>query len=711
MTVNSTAGLSSSGTRLYYANHGDIGFIEVANVKSTPEMGIQPQQLETTNLGDETQHYDLGMNNTALLAFSVIYKGPEWNTIYTKSGNRQVYDWKIVYPDGMYITFSGPFVITLAGLDINTAAAYTLSISPADVPLFHKSDGTTIETGGGDDTMSYRPMFTKTFASIDEMNAYDDVQGSIVQGDFVLIGGTSADRGKVFFYNGKGFTYFASIIGPQGDKGDRGEPGANTRMMGKVDKLPALAQEGQCFFVGTELYSWTNGVWVDLGNFVGGKGDTGAKGATGDSAYQVAVAGGYTGTVEEWLASLKGDTGDKGATGDSAYQVAVSGGYTGTEVDWLASLKGEKGDTGPTGAGLNLVGTVAAVADLPVDQPDGTGYLVAGELYTSTDGKWTDVGRLQGADGKSAYQVATGAGYVGTEAQWLRTLVGPKGPAQDLSGYATNDDVIKASNAANMYTDNKIEDANRTTHLADKTNLNDVVENGLYSAGASTNGITNTPDGYYGWFELEVENLDNSKSNGVQKYYDTNSGMGFIRAWNYSNGTKNFTKWSPMVNMGIVHDGANLNDELIPGNYFSMKSVTNGPSFPNGRSYISWIVYSTLDLPQAASYTQIAINQPGDTAVRNFVSGAGWGPWQLIAGGRGLTDNDDLYTLPAGEYIIGGSHPKNAPSPSEPWAIVKVRSWGQLGAKDIDFLDTSYNHYINVYSGANPAWAGWRVAK
>ncbi|HIW70994.1 MAG TPA: hypothetical protein H9875_00055 [Candidatus Levilactobacillus faecigallinarum] len=426
MTVNSAAGLSSSGTRLYYANHGDIGFIEVANVKSTPEMGMQPQQLETTNLGDETQHYDLGMNNTALLAFSIIYKGPEWNTIYAKSGNRQVYDWKIVYPDGMYITFSGPFVITLAGLDINTAAAYTLSISPADVPLFHKSDGTTVETGGGDDTM-YRPMFTKTFASLAEMNAYDDAQGSIVQGDFVLIGGTSSDRGKVFFYNGKGFTYFASIIGPQGDKGDQGEPGANTRMMGKVDKLPALAQEGQCFFVGTELYSWTNGAWVDLGNFVGGKGDTGDKGATGDSAYQVAVAGGYTGTAEEWLASLKGDQGKTGATGDSAYQVAVTGGYTGTETEWLASLKGEKGDTGQTGAGLNLVGTVAAVADLPADQPDGTGYLVAGELYTSTGGKWTDAGRLQGADGKSAYQVAVDAGYVGTEAEWLKTLVGATG--------------------------------------------------------------------------------------------------------------------------------------------------------------------------------------------------------------------------------------------------------------------------------------------
>lgn len=45
----------------------------------------------------------------------------------------------------------------------------------------------------------------------------------------------------------------------------------------------------------------------------------------------------------------KGDKGDKGDPGDSAYEVAVSAGYSGTKEQWLASLKGEKGDTGETG--------------------------------------------------------------------------------------------------------------------------------------------------------------------------------------------------------------------------------------------------------------------------------------------------------------------------------------------------------------------------
>jgi len=35
--------------------------------------------------------------------------------------------------------------------------------------------------------------------------------------------------------------------------------------------------------------------------------------------------------------------------GASAYEVAVAEGYTGTEAEWLASLKGERGDKGDKG--------------------------------------------------------------------------------------------------------------------------------------------------------------------------------------------------------------------------------------------------------------------------------------------------------------------------------------------------------------------------
>ena len=50
-----------------------------------------------------------------------------------------------------------------------------------------------------------------------------------------------------------------------------------------------------------------------------------AKIKNGLSAYELAVSEGYSGTLQEWLASLKGD---------SAYKTAVNAGYKGTESEW-----------------------------------------------------------------------------------------------------------------------------------------------------------------------------------------------------------------------------------------------------------------------------------------------------------------------------------------------------------------------------------------
>ncbi|ALV01581.1 hypothetical protein ABEY01_08360 [Bacillus velezensis] len=58
---------------------------------------------------------------------------------------------------------------------------------------------------------------------------------------------------------------------------------------------------------------------------------------TGKSAYNIAVDNGLSGTVEEWLASLKGEKGSTGAKGllvlpikMEAYELAVQQGFPGT---------------------------------------------------------------------------------------------------------------------------------------------------------------------------------------------------------------------------------------------------------------------------------------------------------------------------------------------------------------------------------------------
>lgn len=98
-----------------------------------------------------------------------------------------------------------------------------------------------------------------------------------------------------------------------------------------------------------QLTSVPFALYSPASNTPGPKGDPGDPGADGDSAYQVWLDEGNTGTEQEFLDSLKGTDGtpgDPGADGDSAYQVWLDAGNTGTEQDFLDSLKGADGNEG-----------------------------------------------------------------------------------------------------------------------------------------------------------------------------------------------------------------------------------------------------------------------------------------------------------------------------------------------------------------------------
>lgn len=73
---------------------------------------------------------------------------------------------------------------------------------------------------------------------------------------------------------------------------------------------------------------------IDIEKYAGNgpKGADGKDGANGLSAYEIAKKNGYTGTEQEWLASLKGATGATGAPGKNG-------------ADGKQGPKGEPGDS------------------------------------------------------------------------------------------------------------------------------------------------------------------------------------------------------------------------------------------------------------------------------------------------------------------------------------------------------------------------------
>lgn len=211
--------------------------------------------------------------------------------------------------------------------------------------------------------------------------------------------------------NGYPGTEQAWLASLKGDKGDTGEPGA-------AGEKGEPGEKGDTGAAGKDGRDGTDGA-------------AGRDGVNGASAYEIAVQHGYGGSETAWLESLhgadgakgdtgaagakgeKGDKGDPGATGaagkdgaagKSAYQIAVASGFDGTEQAWLASLKGdtgvtgakgEKGDPGKDGTDVDLT-PYAKKTDLTSYLPK-SGSVMTGDIDMATNSKDIVVGSHRSA--------------------------------------------------------------------------------------------------------------------------------------------------------------------------------------------------------------------------------------------------------------------------------------------------------------------------
>ncbi len=170
--------------------------------------------------------------------------------------------------------------------------------------------------------------------------------------------------------------------------------------------------------------------------YIGSDGVTGTPGTYGKSAYQLWLDAGNTGTSQEFLDSLVGHGGADGAAGLSAYELWILEDNDGDIDDFFDSLVGGVGPSGSPG---------------PSGAPGATG-LSAYDIYVLNGGEGGVAGFLEslrgpagpagepgqclpgatgaaGANGLSAYDIWKLQGNAGSEALFLLSLIGPSGSA------------------------------------------------------------------------------------------------------------------------------------------------------------------------------------------------------------------------------------------------------------------------------------------
>lgn len=148
-------------------------------------------------------------------------------------------------------------------------------------------------------------------------------------GEYFNYGGLIIEGGESAFFLNDGSSWKKVVFSGAGNKNLTGfKTLTDTSLL--PDEETTLG-----YLINNNLYVWVG----EGGDTAAGKYENCGP-LNGESAYEIAVQQGFSGTEEEWLASLKGEDGEPGADGrqgvdgKSAYEIAVEHGYTGTEEEW-----------------------------------------------------------------------------------------------------------------------------------------------------------------------------------------------------------------------------------------------------------------------------------------------------------------------------------------------------------------------------------------
>lgn len=150
--------------------------------------------------------------------------------------------------------------------------------------------------------------------------------------------GAQGERGIQGLQGVQGLQGLPGVKGDAGAKGEQGERGLQG-LQG------ARGLQGERGLPGADGAKGDKGEQGERG-LTGAKGDKGSDGLDGKDGLPGAKG-------------ADGLPGKDGADGKSAYQVAVANGFSGDEAAWLLSLKGEKGEKGDPGSGGSGTDTTA----------------------------------------------------------------------------------------------------------------------------------------------------------------------------------------------------------------------------------------------------------------------------------------------------------------------------------------------------------------
>ncbi|MCB6366653.1 phage tail protein [Intestinibacillus massiliensis] len=111
---------------------------KLCDIKSTPDLGGEPEMIETTTMSDKMQTYIEGIQSLDALTFTANYDKDTYKTVKERAGTDKFYS--LEFSDGSKFTWQGTHNVYVNGGEVNAAVEMTITCTPATEIAF--DDGT-----------------------------------------------------------------------------------------------------------------------------------------------------------------------------------------------------------------------------------------------------------------------------------------------------------------------------------------------------------------------------------------------------------------------------------------------------------------------------------------------------------------------------------------------------------------------------------------
>ena len=138
--------ISTYKVYLMHKGSSDTAFSKLIDIKEFPDIGGDPELLETTTLSDAMQTFILGIQANEGLAFTANYTKSDYTTLNALAGKNEHYAiWfgatvsnNVLTPDGSNgkFSFDGELAVHVSGGGVNEVVDMAITIAPTTVISF-----------------------------------------------------------------------------------------------------------------------------------------------------------------------------------------------------------------------------------------------------------------------------------------------------------------------------------------------------------------------------------------------------------------------------------------------------------------------------------------------------------------------------------------------------------------------------------------------